>query len=100
MESINVGFLSVLPPIIAIGLALVTKEVISSLIIGILSGTFIYACHFAREPPAFVITTTSAPNIARKRTIAVFPANLSAMSAIVVSNVLTTTPNPLAKWQA
>lgn len=44
MEAINVGILSILPPIIAIGLALVTKEVISSLIIGILSGTFIYAC--------------------------------------------------------
>lgn len=45
MEAINVGFLSVIPPIIAIGLALVTKEVISSLIIGILSGTFIYAAY-------------------------------------------------------
>lgn len=43
MEAIDVGFLSILPPIIAIGLALLTKEVISSLIIGILSGTFIYA---------------------------------------------------------
>lgn len=43
MDAINVGFLSILPPIIAIGLALLTKEVISSLIIGILSGTFIYA---------------------------------------------------------
>jgi len=45
MESINVGFLSLIPPIIAIGLALVTKEVISSLIIGILSGTFIYSVY-------------------------------------------------------
>ena len=43
MEAIDVGLLSILPPIIAIGLALLTKEVISSLIIGILSGTFIYA---------------------------------------------------------
>lgn len=43
MEAIDVGFLSIIPPIIAIGLALLTKEVISSLIIGILSGTFIYA---------------------------------------------------------
>ena len=45
MEAIDVGFLSILPPIIAIGLALLTKEVISSLIIGIISGTFIYAIH-------------------------------------------------------
>jgi len=43
MDPITVGFLSIIPPIIAISLALVTKEVISSLIIGILSGTFIYA---------------------------------------------------------
>lgn len=45
MEMIDVGWLSLLPPIIAIILALVTKEVISSLIIGILSGTMIYAFH-------------------------------------------------------
>ena len=43
MDAIDVGWLSILPPIIAIVLALITKEVISSLIIGILSGTFIYA---------------------------------------------------------
>ena len=43
MDAIDVGWLSILPPIIAIVLALITKEVISSLIIGILSGTLIYA---------------------------------------------------------
>lgn len=43
MNPIEVGFLSVLPPIIAIVLALITKEVISSLFIGILSGAIIYA---------------------------------------------------------
>ncbi len=43
MEPINAGILSILPPIIAIGLALATKEVISSLVIGILSGASIYA---------------------------------------------------------
>lgn len=43
METIDVGLLSLLPPIIAIVLALCTKEVISSLIIGILSGGLIYA---------------------------------------------------------
>ena len=36
-------FLSLLPPIIAIGLALITKEVYSSLFIGILSGGILYA---------------------------------------------------------
>lgn len=43
MEAVNVGILSILPPIIAIGLALITKEVYSSLFLGILSGTLIYA---------------------------------------------------------
>lgn len=43
MEAIDVGLLSILPPVIAIILALVTKEVISSLMIGILSGAFIYS---------------------------------------------------------
>ncbi len=42
MEAINVGFLSILPPIIAIALALKTRQVIFSLLIGILSGTLIY----------------------------------------------------------
>ena len=42
MDPFNAGWLSILPPLIAISLALVTKEVISSLLIGILSGTFIY----------------------------------------------------------
>ena len=39
----NYGFISVLPPIIAIALALITKEVYSSLFIGILIGGAIYA---------------------------------------------------------
>ncbi|MDD2413830.1 MAG: Na+/H+ antiporter NhaC family protein [Eubacteriaceae bacterium] len=43
MQTISVGFLSLIPPILAIVLALCTKEVISSLIIGILSGGLIYA---------------------------------------------------------
>ena len=42
MESVSVGILSILPPLIAVVLALVTREVFSSLIIGILSGTLIY----------------------------------------------------------
>ena len=36
-------WLSLVPPIIAIALALLTKEVISSLLIGILSGVLIFS---------------------------------------------------------
>ena len=43
LAPIEAGILSILPPLIAIALALVTKEVILSLIIGILSGTAIYS---------------------------------------------------------
>ena len=43
MDAYNAGWLSILPPIIAIVLALWTKEVFFSLMLGILSGTFIYA---------------------------------------------------------
>lgn len=39
----NAGFLSLIPPILAIVLALATKEVIFSLIVGVISGTTIYA---------------------------------------------------------
>lgn len=40
----NAGFLSLIPPIIAIVLALKTKEVVFSLMVGVISGTTIYAC--------------------------------------------------------
>ncbi len=39
----NAGFLSLVPPILAIACALITKEVVFSLILGVLSGTIIYA---------------------------------------------------------
>lgn len=42
MEPFAAGWLSILPPIVAIALALLTKEVLSSLTLGILTGTLIY----------------------------------------------------------
>ena len=44
MEPYAAEWLSILPPIVAIALALVTKEVFSSLLVGIFTGTLIYAC--------------------------------------------------------
>jgi len=58
MESVYVGWLSVLPPIIAIGLALITKEVISSLMIGILSGTLIYTVAVGGNPIVDTVKNT------------------------------------------
>ena len=43
MESYAAGWLSIVPPIVAIVLTLVTQEVLSSLLIGILTGTLIYS---------------------------------------------------------
>ena len=43
MEAVQAGWLSILPPIIAIILAIATKDVVFSLLLGALSGTFIYS---------------------------------------------------------
>ena len=43
LAQMNYGWLSIVPPLVAIILALITKEVISSLIIGILTGALIYS---------------------------------------------------------
>lgn len=42
MEPVDAGFLSLVPPLTALVLAFVTKEVISSLLLGVFSGTIIY----------------------------------------------------------
>lgn len=77
MEAINVGLLSILPPIIAIGLALITKEVISSLIIGILSGTFIYSLYTATGFIGIVVKTADT-------TITLMTSKLAGNTAIVL----------------
>ena len=58
MEPIFVGWLSLLPPLLAISLALITKEVMSSLLIGILAGSLIYACASGLNPFMGTLTTT------------------------------------------
>ena len=42
MEMMEAGWLSILPPLIAITLALITKEVYSSLFLGVFSGMCVY----------------------------------------------------------
>lgn len=42
MELLATGAWSIVPPLLALGLALITKEVYSSLTVGVLSGLFIY----------------------------------------------------------
>lgn len=45
LETIQAGWTSILPPVIAITLALISKEVYSSLFVGILSGMCVYCWH-------------------------------------------------------
>ena len=54
---VDAGILSIIPPIVAIVLALITKEVVFSLLLGVLSGTVIYSA-LAGLSAFGVITTT------------------------------------------
>ena len=74
MESVSVGFWSVIPPLVAITLALLTKEVVFSLVLGILSGSVIYT--LAADLPLISIFTT--------------PVNLMLDKRIRVANMLPT----------
>ena len=58
MEPLYVGWLSIIPPILAITLALITKEVISSLLLGILAGAFIYSVGTHLNPIVGTLDTT------------------------------------------
>ena len=40
---VEIGFVSILPPIVAMGLALITKEVVSSLLLGSVVASIIYS---------------------------------------------------------
>jgi len=60
MDPFAAGWLSLLPPLIAIALALITKEVFSSLLIGILSGTFIYSMGMGLNPVMGTVETAFA----------------------------------------
>lgn len=85
MEAIDVGWLSLVPPLLAIGLALITKEVISSLLIGIFTGAVIYAVHTGGN----IITATlitfelMSQKIGENAEILIFLGLLGALVAIV-----------------
>ncbi len=57
MDAVYVGWLSILPPIIAIILALITKEVLFSLITGVLSGAVIYSIASGMNPIVGSVST-------------------------------------------
>ena len=50
MEAVQAGWLSILPPVIAIILAIITKDVVFSMLLGALSGTLIYSLLAGMNP--------------------------------------------------
>lgn len=80
LEMAHFGWWSILPPVIAIVLALITKEVLSSLIIGIMAGALIYS---GGNPVHMVVNTFTimADKIGGNANILVF---LGLLGAIVV----------------
>ena len=86
---ISTGIWSIIPPIVALVLALSTKEVYSSLAIGVLLGTFIYSfAVFGFTGAGFVNGITIAPQImasriAKNGTLILFLALLGSLVAVV-----------------
>lgn len=85
MEAINAGILSLLPPVIAIVLALITKEVISSLLVGIFSGAIIYAFNTGGGvvESVDVTITMMANKLGENAPIIIFLALLGALVAVI-----------------
>ena len=88
MDMVQVGWLSILPPVIAIVLALLTKEVISSLMLGILSGTLIYSCFTASGAGIAVKTVENTFNLMAEKladnvSIILFLCLLGALVAVI-----------------
>ncbi len=79
------GWLSVLPPIIAIGLALAFRDVLLSLFIGVFSGAFILAgwnpvSAFARSIDSYIAPALAEPSHAR---ILIFSSLLGGMVGVI-----------------
>ncbi|GHV74989.1 Na+/H+ antiporter [Spirochaetia bacterium] len=84
-EAVQVGILSILPPVIAISLALITKEVIFSLLLGIMSGTLIYSVAAGLGVlGAFHVTTgLMITKVGANSAMVIFLAMLGALVALV-----------------
>lgn len=85
MEAIDVGWLSLVPPLLAIGLALITKEVISSLLIGVFAGAMIYVAYTGGNivTAASVAFRLMSEKIGDNASILIFLGLLGALVAII-----------------
>jgi Na+/H+ antiporter NhaC len=82
-EFSHAGFWSVIPPLVAITLALVTKEVIFSLIIGIMSGALIYSVYFGLGAVGIFTVTIETMSERFDATMVIFLALLGGLVALV-----------------
>ncbi|MDR1731712.1 MAG: Na+/H+ antiporter NhaC family protein [Synergistaceae bacterium] len=85
METVEAGILSLIPPLLAIGLALLTKEVIFSLMTGILTGIGIYVFKAGLGMEGFlpVIVRVFIENLSKNAAMILFLALLGALVALI-----------------
>jgi Na+/H+ antiporter NhaC len=85
LTAINVGVWSIVPPLLAIALALITKEVIFSLVLGIISGIMIYGFHVDFAFGQFLATTVSVviDNVSGNASMIIFLSLLGALVALI-----------------
>jgi Na+/H+ antiporter NhaC len=84
-EAVNVGLWSVFPPLFAIALALITKEVIFSLVLGVMSGTLIYSIATSAGPFGLFYTAADlmVAKVGDNGSMIVFLSLLGALVAVI-----------------
>ncbi|MDR1301214.1 MAG: Na+/H+ antiporter NhaC family protein [Treponema sp.] len=84
-EAAQVGFLSIVPPLIAISLALITKEVIFSLMLGIMAGVGIYSFVMGLGVTGLFSTTVNLmiTKVGENASMVIFLAMLGALVALI-----------------
>jgi Na+/H+ antiporter NhaC len=84
-EAVHVGVLSIVPPVIAISLALITREVIFSLLLGIMAGVGIYSFAMGLGFTGIFSTTVDMmiTQVGNNASMVIFLALLGALVALI-----------------
>ena len=88
IESIYVGPWSILPPLVAIAVALISKEILSSLLIGMFTGTLIYSffAHAGFMYSIEMIFDFMIDNLASNASVIIFTSLLGSVSQILIDS--------------
>ncbi len=88
MEPVYAGIWSIVPPIVSILFALIFKEIISSLVVGILVGTFIYGitAHIGVTDSISFVFSLLCENMSGGVSVIIFSSLLGAISEIMSSS--------------